>query len=388
MDPGRKSHVSSYYGGRRSGDVLNDDYSGNLVQPQRNRYDSASSYHNQDAGQPRPSTELLNGGTRSAGYNQNSFFDAGRTEPLKGGCDEEDPLKGKNDGSWDVFADFNNTGQSYSAAFVDHEPTYQPFSRGSLKHDDSASATGTQVEMVTVPALGPEWKASELYDMSQSAKKERKAEARGQKFKEWRRGERGMCGSWFTWKFTVFFVFGLCIATGVLLAFLIPRVPKFAFSQDTPLAPATGDFNRSIPTKFLTFPANFSFPAFADLEVDTGSNFLPLKFTHLNARIFDLDTDAKVGNGDIFGLTVPAKQFTKLQVPMNFSYVADNSSDLTWASWYNACRNSGQFPNGQRPGLRFRLVLEMHIAGLIGSRFTSTQITDANCPIELPQNAA
>ena len=122
MDPDRKSHGSSRYGGRRAGDVLNNDYPGNPTQPQRGRYDSTSSYHNQDTGQPRPSTELLNGGTRSAGYNQNSFLDAGRTEPLKGGYDEEDPLAGKNGGAWDVFADFNNAGPRYSTAFVDPEP--------------------------------------------------------------------------------------------------------------------------------------------------------------------------------------------------------------------------------------------------------------------------
>ena len=122
MDPDRKSHVSSFYGGRPSGDALNNDYSGNTTQAQRNRYDSASSYYNQDVGQPRPSTELLNGGTRSAGYNQNSFFDAGRTEPLKGGYDEEDHLGGNTDGKWDVFADFNNAGPRYSTAFVDPEP--------------------------------------------------------------------------------------------------------------------------------------------------------------------------------------------------------------------------------------------------------------------------
>ena len=118
MDPDRKSHVSSYYGGRQSGDALNNDYSGNPALPQRTRYDSGSSYYNQDVGQPRPSTELLNGGAKSAGYNQNSFFDAGRTEPLKGGYDEEDALGGKDDGSWNVFADFNNAGPRYSAAFV------------------------------------------------------------------------------------------------------------------------------------------------------------------------------------------------------------------------------------------------------------------------------
>jgi len=196
-----------------------------------------------------------------------------------------------------------------------------------------------------------------------------------------------MCGRWFTWRFTIFFVFGLCIAAGILLAFLIPRVPKLGFSQSSPLSPATGDWNSSIPTQFLSFPANFSFPAFAELQVDTGANFIPLKLTHMNALIYDLQTDAKVGNGDVYDITFPAKKFTQIQVPMNFSYTADNSSDLTWASWYNSCKNPGQFADGQRPGLRFRLVLEMYITGLIGSRSASTQITDADCPIELAMNA-
>ena len=123
MDPDRKSHVSSFYGGRQSGDALNNDYSGTPVRPPRTQYDS-DSYYNQDVDRPRSSTELLNGGTRSAGYNQNSFFDAGRTEPLKGGYDEEDPLRGKGEGNWDIFADFNNAGPRYSEAFV--EPTPEP----------------------------------------------------------------------------------------------------------------------------------------------------------------------------------------------------------------------------------------------------------------------
>ena len=83
----------------RSNTIEHNNYSG---QPQRARYDSNSLYHNQDVGQPRSSAGLLNGGTRSAGCNQNSFFDVGRTELLKGGYDE-DSLKAKNDGSWDIL---------------------------------------------------------------------------------------------------------------------------------------------------------------------------------------------------------------------------------------------------------------------------------------------
>lgn len=163
-------------------------------------------------------------------------------------------------------------------------------------------------------------------------------------------------------------------SAGILLVFLIPRVPAFTIDQDTPLSPATGDFNSSIPTQFMSSPANFSFPAYADFEVNTGSNFIPLKITHLNALVFDLDTSHRVGNGDVYGLTLPAKKFVNLQVPVNFSYVAENRSDITCkapsipfrydsatdpsndpgANWYNACRNRGQYPDGQRPSASFR----------------------------------
>jgi hypothetical protein len=95
---------------------------------------------------------------------------------------------------------------------IDMWSRFQPqFPRGSIKPDDSASVIGTQVEMVTVPVLGPEWKTSELHEMSGNAKKERKAESRSQRYKQWRRGQRGFCVSWCTWRFTVFFVFALCI---------------------------------------------------------------------------------------------------------------------------------------------------------------------------------
>jgi hypothetical protein len=174
--------------------------------------------------------------------------------------------------------------------------------------------------------------------MSRSGKKERKTEARSQRWKEWRRGNRGFCGGWFTWRFTVFFVFGLCIATGLLLVFLLPRVPSFGISQDAPLAPATGDWNSSIPTQFSSTPANFSFPAFAQLQLNTGSNFIPLKFTYIGAIVFDLDTSVKVGTGDLYDVTFPAKKFSNLEMPLNFSYVADNRSDITWANWYNGCK--------------------------------------------------
>lgn len=76
--------------------------------------------------------------------------------------------------------------------------------------EDAASSVGP-VELVTVPALGPEWKRSEMRDMTKAGKREKKVESRAQKWKEWNRGERGLCGRWFTRKVLVFFLFGLAV---------------------------------------------------------------------------------------------------------------------------------------------------------------------------------
>ena len=53
-----------------------------------------------------------------------------------------------------------------------------------VKVEDPETASGP-VEMVTVPALGPEWKASELRDLRGKGKKEARREERARKWKEW-----------------------------------------------------------------------------------------------------------------------------------------------------------------------------------------------------------
>jgi hypothetical protein len=66
--------------------------------------------------------------------------------------------------------------------------------------------------MVTVPALGAEWGKAELHHITKTGKRERKTEARKEFWKSWNRGERGLCGRYFTRKVLVFFLFGLCVA--------------------------------------------------------------------------------------------------------------------------------------------------------------------------------
>lgn len=102
MDYDRKSTVSSFYGGRRtSGDVLSNDFP--PTQQTRPRVDSTNSFYGGNRMSRADGYEAP-----TAGYNANSYFDAGRTEPVKGGDEEA---------AWDVYADFNNAGPRYSTAF-------------------------------------------------------------------------------------------------------------------------------------------------------------------------------------------------------------------------------------------------------------------------------
>jgi len=109
-------------------------------------------------------------------------------------------------------------------------------------------------------------------------------------------------------------------------------VPDFAINGSRPLTSATGWFNQSITAQFSRAPANFTFPANIHLQVDTNSNFLPLSFKHLDAQVYDLDSFHLVATGHMNRTKLPAKKFTNIQIPLNFSYVATNDSDLTCQS--------------------------------------------------------
>lgn len=111
MDADRKSTVSSFYHGRQPSDALTAQVprtSGGAGRQRQNRDDVSSFYNPERSSIDRPNDSRP---IMSAGYNKNSFFQAGREEPLKGGKDEEED-------AWDVYADFNNAGPRYSSAFT------------------------------------------------------------------------------------------------------------------------------------------------------------------------------------------------------------------------------------------------------------------------------
>jgi len=147
-----------------------------------------------------------------------------------------------------------------------------------------------------------------------------------------------------------------------------------------------------------------------------------LKFNRLHASVYDLDTNRLVGTGNYAKISLPAKSFPDILLPLNFTYVATNSSDQTCQFYLlsllsNPLTLSIQTKTGttaartkvsslmasgpvsvssqmiiqrfiQFLAVKFRLVVEMDIQGLPSSHAASTQVTDANCPIELPLNAA
>lgn len=187
-----------------------------------------------------------------------------------------------------------------------------------------------------------------MTNMTKRGRKAKKQESRREFWTQWKRGQRGLCGKYFTRRVLAFFLFGLCAACvifpehlsldlssflihriGVTLAFTIPRVPRFSFNSSMPLANATGDWALAVPSGFSRAPANFSFPAFAALQLDTTSNFIPLRFTSLKADVFDLDSDRKVGTGDLGRRVIPARGFPRILLPLNITYMAANDSDIT-----------------------------------------------------------
>jgi hypothetical protein len=259
-----------------------------------------------------------------------------------------------------------------------------------MKAEETASTNGggAPVEIVTVPALGPEWQKSELRGMTKSGRKEEKYATRREKWKAWNRDQRGMCGRHCTRQVFVFTLFGICAVIGLVLGFTIPRVPAITINNATPIKSATGNFANSVPVKFSRAPANFSFPAIADLQVNTQANWLPLTINSLHANVFDLVTAREVGRGEVGKMTFPAKAFPRLSLPLNFTYLSTNDSDQTWKNWYDGCKNRALYPEGIRPALKFRLHMELDIAGLPTKHSIETQVSNAECPIELAQNAA
>ncbi|KAG8994338.1 hypothetical protein FRB94_012923 [Tulasnella sp. JGI-2019a] len=310
-------------------------------------------------------------------------------EPVKY---DDEPVSGGKGAGWDVFADFNNTGPRYSnvplaANFKSNDgyrPLPPPESMSSRrKGAASSSAYEPQVELVTVPAMGAEWSAQELADMKKATKRQQAADERKRAWREFARDQKGLCGiPYLTRTKLVYIMFAFVIALGLLLYFLIPRAPDFGFEYGTPIKSNGG------PTPYFNrVPANFSFTAGVDLQADTHASYIPIHFRNISASLYATETSKLVATGSWGPQTIAAKAYVPVMINMTFAYEGINTSDTTWNLYYDACKNSIQYPNGTRPGLNVRLILEMDIVGLVGKQGATTLINQVPCPIMLPTNA-
>lgn len=249
------------------------------------------------------------------------------------------------------------------------------------------------VELVTVPKFGAEWTKDELKGMTKSGKSNAKSQRRRDVWKAWTRGEHGFFGGILTRKVLVFVLFGLALAAAILLAITLPRVPSFDFNSQVPFrptAPADGESDgpERYKTAFSRVPAVFNFNAWMDLRMNTRSSIVGLHFDKIEVQVYEANDFKLVATGNITGLGVKAKANEPMLFPLTFAYDAVNTSDPTWLRFYDACNNHVNHDQGVRPGIDVRVVIEMWIRGLIGSRSTSTQISGVACPIELPTDSA
>lgn len=94
--------------------------------------------------------------------------------------------------------------------FNEQSRSYRQIPTPDGKGGDEGSTMGP-VEMVIVPTLGPEWKASEMRDMTKAGKREKKTDAIQRKWKGWNRDERGCFGGCLTRKRFVWGIFALAV---------------------------------------------------------------------------------------------------------------------------------------------------------------------------------
>ncbi|OXC69131.1 hypothetical protein AYX13_02421 [Cryptococcus neoformans] len=247
---------------------------------------------------------------------------------------------------------------------------------GHTYSQDTRKSLASREELVSVPVLGPEWKKTELHDLSRRGKSGIKAEKRKRAWLEWTRDQRGLCGvRWLTRKVIVGAAFLFCVALGVTLYFVIPRAPNFEFYDEQPF---TVDNNT---ISFSRTPTNFSFSGNLNLWADASSSYVPVHFTHLEASLYDEATNKKIATGDWGNHVMQHKAEQAVILPVTFAYSAINTSDTTWNDWYNACGHI--WPGTTRSDLKLKLLLKMSIVGLTKKPQTSALISGIACPFEL-----
>ncbi|SJX63660.1 uncharacterized protein SRS1_14410 [Sporisorium reilianum f. sp. reilianum] len=241
------------------------------------------------------------------------------------------------------------------------------------QHADST----TGIELITVPALGNEYTKEELRDMTRSSKRRKKRSHRRKRCQLWVSGEDHLWG-WLSPRVAVFIVFFALVALGVMLFFVIPRVPTFAILSTNPVVAIPNGASMKVSHS----PTNFSMQMGFNLRASNRNGWIASHATDLTLKVTDLNTYVKVGEGHLDAYTFQARGNTAFQFPVQFSYVSLNASgDQTFQDFYKGC--GPHYAGADRPTLNLGVELGMRIRGLVGRKVTSSQLAGVVCPFVL-----
>lgn len=221
-----------------------------------------------------------------------------------------------------------------------HQPTFA----STNKRKTQAEEDGAHIELITVPGLGAEYTEEEMQGMRKSARKANRTQrmknccisifkSNNNTLLRDEDGQKTLIGR-IQPRVAVFVAFGFCICLGVLLYFVIPRVPMFAVQSRSPLT-AIPDGSSMITHHS---PTNFSMDMKVNLRADNTANWLATKISKMEMDVTDLSTFKKVGQGIETDLSFPARQKTVFPFSAHFAYASINvTGDQTWSHWINAC---------------------------------------------------
>lgn len=241
------------------------------------------------------------------------------------------------------------------------------------QHADST----TGIELITVPALGNEYTKEELREMTRGSKRRKKRSQRKKRCQLWVSGQDHLWG-WLSPRVAVFIVFFILVALGVMLYFVIPRVPTFAVLSTNPVVAIPNGASMQVNHA----PTNFSMDMGFNLRANNRGSWIQTHAQDLKMEVTDLNTYKVVGKGQMDGINFKGRRNTLFQFPVHFSYVSLNASgDQTWQDFYTGC--GPNFPGQTRPSLNLGVKLSMRIRGLLGRKETYTQLGNVGCPFTL-----
>ncbi|KAJ1022427.1 hypothetical protein NDA16_003416 [Ustilago loliicola] len=179
------------------------------------------------------------------------------------------------------------------------------------QHADST----TGIELITVPALGNEYTKEELREMTRGSKRRKKRTQRKKRCQLWVSGQDHLWG-WLSPRVAVFLAFFVLVTLGVMLYFVIPRVPTFAILTTNPVTAIPNGASMQVNRA----PTNFSMDMGFNIRANNRAAWIPTHAQHLKMEVTDLNTYRVVGKGEMDAISFKGRGNTVFQFPVHFSY--------------------------------------------------------------------